>query len=344
MAVRDLPEYPPFASELPKGAAKQSAKISSVLITTADPKARVGVTATVNGKQYDLSDPSVTPPVGVQARPTLAGVGFGGGESVTIDTSKVKTFTLASKVVNGASAKTPITLSIDSPTRPRVTLRSTVTEGAESGGAFAVDASGRVTVSVAPGSESSVNVSNGLNGVEFPVTSTSNIEIDEGDGRGIVQVSFVDLDGNVLGTYNVKNDNPNGDAVDTVVDFDPATGKFTSTKTVVEPEEIDEEAIAAFDQRFVVGADAGDGAGANPGAGSDSGSDAGSPSDPGANNDSGSGSDAGSGSGSNADSGANNDSGSGSDAGSGSGSKADPGANNDSGADANDDPEADPSP
>ena len=283
MASRDLPELPPFGAPAPKGAAKgavkQSANISSVLVTSADPKARVGVTVTVGGKKYDLSDPTVAPPAGVRARPMLAGVGFGGGESVTIDTSKVTSFSVSPKVVKGSSAKTPITLSIDSATRPRVTLRSTATEGADTESVFAVDAKGRVTVSVAPGSESTVNVANGLNGVEFPVTSESNVAVDQGDARGVVHVSYVDDNGKVLGTYNVSEDNPNGDAVNTVVDFDPATGKFTATKTVEEPAELDEAVIQAFDQTFTPGAEPGGASGTDSGTGTDSGSDSGNGSD-----------------------------------------------------------------
>ncbi len=336
MAVRDLPEYPPFAADAPKGAAKQSAKISNVLITSADPKARVGVTATVNGKKYDLSDLTVAAPAGVRARPMLAGVGFGGGESITIDTSKVKSFSVSPKVVKGSAAKTPITMSIDTPTRPRVTLRSSATEGAESAAAFAVDARGRVTVSVEPGSDSSVNISNGLNGVEFPVSSESNVEIDEGDARGVVHVSYVDEDGNVLGTYNVKNDNPDGDAVDTVVEFDPVTGKFTSRSTVIEAEDVDEEQVQAFNQHFVAGADTGADAESNAESDSGSGGSSSSKSDSGANDDSGSDS----GSGNESDAGSGSGSGGASGTAAGSGAKNDPGSNSGSGVE--DDPEADP--
>ena len=277
MASRDLPEAPPFGDPTVKGAAKKSATLSSVLVTSPDPKARVGVTVTVEGKKYDLSDPTVAPPPGVRARPMLAGVGFGGGESVTIDTTKVKTFAVSPKVVKSSSSKTPVTLSIDSSTRPRVTLHSSVTDTTEADAAFAVDAKGRVTVSVSPDSDSTVNVSNGLNGVEFPVTSDANVEVDEGDARGVVHVSYVDDNGKVLGTYNVDEENANGDAVDTVVEFDLATGKFTSKSTVVEADDVDENEISD------TGSDPGSGSGSNPGNGSDPGSDPGSDggSDPG---------------------------------------------------------------
>ena len=277
MASRDLPEAPPFGDPTVKGAAKKSATVSSVLVTSPDPKARVGVTVTVEGKKYDLSDPTVAPPPGVRARPMLAGVGFGGGESVTIDTTKVKTFAVSPKVVKSSSSKTPVTLSIDSSTRPRVTLHSSVTDTTEADAAFAVDAKGRVTVSVSPDSDSTVNVSNGLNGVEFPVTSDANVEVDEGDARGVVHVSYVDDNGKVLGTYNVDEENANGDAVDTVVEFDLATGKFTSKSTVVEADDVDENEISD------TGSDPGSGSGSNPGNGSDPGSDPGSDggSDPG---------------------------------------------------------------
>ena len=299
MASRDLPEAPPFGDPTVKGAAKKSATLSSVLVTSPDPKARVGVTVTVEGKKYDLSDPTVAPPPGVRARPMLAGVGFGGGESVTIDSTKVKTFAVSPKVVKSSSSKTPITLSIDSSTRPRVTLHSSVTDTTEADAAFAVDAKGRVTVSVSPDSDSTVNVSNGLNGVEFPVTSDANVAVDEGDARGVVHVSYVDDNGKVLGTYNVDEENANGDAVDTVVEFDLATGKFTSKSTVVEADDVDENEIEAFDKQFGAGADSGEsadsgsdsdtgsdpgsGSGSNPGNGSDPGSDPGSDggSDPG---------------------------------------------------------------
>ena len=275
MASRDLPEAPPFGDPTVKGAAKKSATVSSVLVTSPDPKARVGVTVTVEGKKYDLSDPTVAPPPGVRARPMLAGVG--GGESVTIDTTKVKTFAVSPKVVKSSSSKTPVTLSIDSSTRPRVTLHSSVTDTTEADAAFAVDAKGRVTVSVSPDSDSTVNVSNGLNGVEFPVTSDANVAVDEGDARGVVHVSYVDDNGKVLGTYNVDEENANGDAVDTVVEFDLATGKFTSKSTVVEADDVDENEISD------TGADPGSGSGSNPGNGSDPGSDPGSDggSDPG---------------------------------------------------------------
>ena len=277
MASRDLPEAPPFGDPTVKGAAKKSATVSSVLVTSPDPKARVGVTVTVEGKKYDLSDPTVAPPPGVRARPMLAGVGFGGGESVTIDTTKVKTFAVSPKVVKSSSSKTPVTLSIDSSTRPRVTLHSSVTDTTEADAAFAVDAKGRVTVSVSPDSDSTVNVSNGLNGVEFPVTSDANVAVDEGDARGVVHVSYVDDNGKVLGTYNVDEENANGDAVDTVVEFDLATGKFTSKSTVVEADDVDENEISD------TGSDPGSGSGSNPGNGSDPGSDPGSDggSDPG---------------------------------------------------------------
>jgi hypothetical protein len=336
MDVRDLPEFPPFSPDAPKGKVKQSAKISSVVITSADPQARVGVTATVNGKNYDLSDHTVAAPPGVHARPTLAGVGFGGGESVTIDTSKVKSFKLSPKVVKGSSARTPITMSIDSLTRPRVTLRSTITQGAEDGTAFAVDAKGRVTVSVAPDSESTVSVANGLNGVEFPLASGENVEVNGGDSQGTVEVSYVDDDGQVLGTYDVEDDNPGGDAVDTVVDFDPDTGEFTSKSIVVEAEEYDEGAVQAYEDNAVTGANE------DSNANSESTSGAVSRSDSSMNSDLGSDAETDSGSSANTDSGSDQGAGLGSE--SNNDPASDPGADSGagSGSDANSDPGSDP--
>ena len=324
MESRNLPASAPFDDSTAKGATRGNA-VSHLLVTSPDPQSRVGFDVTVDGQTYDTTDPAVVLPEGVMARSTLGAVLSGKGMAVTVDRSVVKSFSASPRARNGSLDQTPVTMSIDSVGSPRITVRAASSEATEADTSFAVNRRGQVKVASADGSNADVNVSNGLNSVDFPLPDDIDMTVDTG-GDGVADIEYLDEEGNVVGEFAVDDETENGDVIDALAEFDEDSGEFDLSEDVAEADEVDQAALDAF---------AGDGsADDDSGANSDSdmGSDSGADADSGADSEGDSGADA--------DSGAGGDSGGDSEPDDG----ADPGADTggDSGGDAGDDPGADP--
>ena len=225
MSSRTLPTSAPFADRRPKGSDRNSAT-SQLLVTSPDPAARVGFLITVDGKTYDTTDPTVVLPAGVVARSSLGAIRSGTGTWATVDHSIVESFTASPAPANIDSSRSPVTMSVDAPKRPRVTMRTTSIESASDDTSMSVDSDGAVTVAAADGSSAEVNVSNGVNGVDFPLPDGVDMSVDPGEDDGVADIEFVDSQGDVVGTYEVDDESKDGSVVDSTAVLDPDTGEF----------------------------------------------------------------------------------------------------------------------
>ncbi len=346
MESRNLPASAPFDDSTAKGATRGNA-VSHLLVTSPDPQSRVGFDVTVDGQTYDTTDPTVVLPAGVMARSTLGAVLSGKGMAVTVDRSVVKSFSASPRARNGSSGQTPVTMSIDSVGSPRITVRAASSEATEADTSFTVNRRGQVEVASADGSGADVNVSNGLNSVDFPLPDGIDMTVETG-GDGVADIEYLDEDGNVVGEFAVDDETENGDVIDALAEFDEDSGEFDLSEDVAEADEVDQAALEAFVDDESSESDSG--ASSDSDMGSDSGvdspGDAGEDADSGADSQGDSGADADSGADSQGDSGADADPGAGGDSGGGSepDDGADPGADTggDSGGGAGDDPAADP--
>ena len=229
MDSRALPAPAPFANRRSRGAAGRTANTSELLVTSPDPDARLGFMLTINGQTYDTTDPTVALPAGVVARSVLGAVRSGKGMKVSVDGSLVTSFKAAPTPANGGPAQPPVTMSVDSGSSPRVTLRQDADESGEDDASMSVDSSGSIDVAAADGADAEVNVSNGVSSVDFPLPDGIDMSVDPGEQDGVADVGFVDEDGNIVGTYEVDDETEDGSVVDSTAVFDSDSGDFDVT-------------------------------------------------------------------------------------------------------------------
>ena len=333
MESRTLPAESPFTDGEAKGAAAN--KTSQLLVTSPNPSTRLGLQLAIGGTTYDLSDPTTELPDGVIARSTLGSVLSGKGLAVSVDRTKVGAFTAELSTPGAQAGTVPVTMSIDDPSSPRVTLRGVVDPGTGTSASFSVGKGGRVTVDPAEIGGAEVNVSNGLISADFDLPEGVDMSVGARDGNGVAEIEYFDEDGSSIGVYEVEYETEDGTVVDIVADFDETSGEFDVTEEAAEAESVDTALLTALEDDLGEegGAPAGDEGGSNAGE-EGSGQDladeaAGDGTDGAVDTGAGDGTDNGSGSGSDNGSGSGSDNGSGSGSDSGSGSGSDSGSTND---------------
>jgi len=245
MESRSLPAVPPFADEVTKGAAGN--KTSQLLVTSPDPSTRLGLQLTIGGTTYDLSDPTTDLPDGVIARSTLGSVLSGKGLAVAVDRTKVGAFTAALSTPDAQAGTLPVTMSIDDPSSPRVTLRGVVDQGSGSAAAFRVGKSGQVTVDPAEIGDAEVNVSNGLSSADFDLPEGVDMRVGARDGDGATDIDYLDEDGDSIGAFELEYETEDGTVVDIVADFDENSGDFDISVEEAEAEDIDTALLAVWE-------------------------------------------------------------------------------------------------
>jgi hypothetical protein len=260
MESRSLPAESPFTDEVTKGAAGN--KTSQLLVTSPDPSTRLGLQLTIGSTTYDLSDPTTDLPDGVIARSTLGSVLSGKGLAVAVDRTKVGAFTAALSTPDAQAGTLPVTMSIDDPSSPRVTLRGVVDQGAGTSASFRVGKGGRVTVDPAEIGSAEVNVSNGLSSADFDLSEGVDMSVSARDGDGATEIEYINEDGEAIGAYELEYETEDGNVVDIVADFDEKSGDFDVTEEAAEADEVDTALLAAWEDDLV---DEGDLAAGNDG-------------------------------------------------------------------------------
>lgn len=239
MGSRALPAPAPFAD----GPSKQSAT-RELLVTSPDPTARVGFLLTIDGQTYDTTDPTVVLPTGVVARSVLGAVRSGKGMKVTIDKRMVQSFKASPATRQAGAGQPPITMSIDSGGSPRITLRQDAVESREGGAWISMGANGTINLAADDGADAQVNVSNGLNGVDFPLPDGVDMSVDPGERDGVASVEFIDAGANVIGAYEVDDETDSGSVVDSSAVFDATSGDFDVTSQEAEVSFVSAEVFA----------------------------------------------------------------------------------------------------
>jgi hypothetical protein len=265
MDSRSLPAESPFTDGEAKGAAAN--KTSQLLVTSPDPSTRLGLELAIGGTTYDLSDPTIDLPDGVIARSTLGSVLSGKGLAVSVDRTKVGAFTAALSVPGDQAQTLPVTMSIDDPNSPRVTLRGVVDQGTGTSASFSVGKGGRVTVDPAEIGGAEVNVSNGLISADFDLPEGVDMSVGARGSDGVAEIEYLDEDGQAIGTYEVEYETEDGNVVDIVADFDEKSGDFDVTEEAAEAEDVDTALLSALEDDLgdEGGAPAGDEGGNNAG-------------------------------------------------------------------------------
>jgi hypothetical protein len=246
MESRSLPAEAPFADGPAKGAAAK--KTSQLLVTSPDPSTRLGLQLAIGGTTYDLSDPTTDLPDGVIARATLGSVLSGKGLAVAVDRTKVGAFTAALSVPGNQTGTLPVTMSIDDPNSPRVTLRGVVDQGTGTSASFNVGKGGRVTVDPAEIGGAEVNVSNGLSSADFDLPDGVDMSVSARDGDGATDIEYINEDGDSIGAFELEYETDDGNVVDIVADFDVNSGDFDISVEEAEAEEIDTALLAVWQE------------------------------------------------------------------------------------------------
>ena len=249
MESRSLPGESPFTDEVAKGTAGN--KTSQLLVTSPDPSTRVGLQLTIGSTTYDLSDPTTDLPDGVIARSTLGSVLSGKGLAVAVDRTKVGAFTAALSTPDAKAGTLPVTMSIDDPSSPRVTLRGVVDQGVGTSASFRVGKGGRVTVDPAEIGGAEVNVSNGLSSADFDLPEGVDMSVSARDGDGATEIEYINEDGEAIGAYELEYETDDGNVVDIVADFDEKSGDFDVTEEAAEADEVDTALLAAWEDDLV---------------------------------------------------------------------------------------------
>lgn len=249
MESRSLPGESPFTDEVAKGTTGN--KTSQLLVTSPDPNTRLGLQLAIGGTTYDLSDSTTDLPDGVIARSTLGSVLAGKGLAVSVDRTKVGAFTAALSTPDAQAGTVPVTMSIDDPGSPRVTLRGVVDQGTGMSASFRVGKGGRVTVDPAEIGGAEVNVSNGLSSADFDLPEGVDMSVSARDGDGATEIEYINEDGEAIGAYEVEYETEDGNVVDIVADFDEKSGDFDVTEEAAEADEVDTALLAAWEESLL---------------------------------------------------------------------------------------------
>ena len=249
MESRALPGESPFTDEVAKGTTGN--KTSQLLVTSPDPSTRLGLQLAIGGTTYDLSDPTTDLPDGVIARSTLGSVLAGKGLAVSVDRTKVGAFTAALSTPDAQAGTVPVTMSIDDPGSPRVTLRGVVDQGTGMSASFRVGKGGRVTVDPAEIGGAEVNVSNGLSSADFDLPEGVDMSVSARDGDGATDIEYINEDGEAIGAYQLEYETEDGNVVDIVADFDEQSGDFDVTEEAAEAEDVDPALLKALEDDLV---------------------------------------------------------------------------------------------
>jgi hypothetical protein len=283
----------PFPS--PFGDAEEGGKTSHIMVTSADRDAEFQVVLTVDGRLYDTRDPGVSLPDGVHVRSVLGSSQLlaGNWSSITVDRAKVKTFSMALAAGGDEAATVPVTMSVDGGEMPRTTVR--YEWDLEPQGVYepmTVDADGNVAIDFADMGGAVVNVSNGLNSANLPVSDAMiadglSLEVGALDGDGTSTIDFENEDGESLGEYELGDDSETGEVTEILAEFDPESGEFEETMSEIDAVPVDTEAIAFLEDLEDAVLDEGYGSDNGTDAGVDDGTDDNGVEDPGGTDDSG---------------------------------------------------------
>ena len=273
-------ELTPMASRLqtpfpaPFTDKKGDGKTSQIMLTSPDPDARLGVLLTIDGKVYDTRDASVVLPAGVNIRSTVGSspVLLGNWMSMTINRDKVGPFAAEIARQGDETSPIPVTMSIDDPTSPRVTLRAI--DDDQGAIVFDVARDGALDLKVAAATSAAVNVANGLNGANFPLPGGVNMRVLPFD-NGVAEIGFFDEDDRLIGKFPLSDESESGSVTEIQAEFQPGEdgeqGYFEVTEQEVAPEEVDEGELSWLKELN----EAGEAYEGNNNSGDDNGSDTG---------------------------------------------------------------------
>jgi hypothetical protein len=239
---------------------KSGGKTSQLLITSPNPDSRLGVRLAIGSAVYDIGDPNVALPAGVNVRSTLGAVPMatsvspvldGNWVSVIIDRDQVGEFK-ATLVPNEDQIELiPVTMSIDDPGSPRVTLRAITDPDESESVSFDVGLFGEVKINFDGVTNSKVNVANGVNSANFPVPDGVSMKVDSRDPDGETTINFInEQDGEIIGEFELSDESDSGSVTEInakfIVDED-GNGSFEVTEEEVEAVEVDENWIKSVE-------------------------------------------------------------------------------------------------
>jgi hypothetical protein len=231
---------------------KRGGKTSQLMLTSPDPSAKLGISLTIDGTEYNTGDPDAKlrlPPVGVVVRTVRSaeGVMDGNWTIVTVDREQVGDFEATIALQGQPTESVPVTMSIDDPGSPRVTTRAFADSSDAEAVSFEVARDGAVNVSAAPEANATVNVANGLNGANFELFEGVSMRVDSLDDDGVSEVTYIDDEtGEFLGEFDLSDESDNGSVTEIEADFtidEDGTGSFEVTEEEVRAEEVDENWI-----------------------------------------------------------------------------------------------------
>lgn len=267
-----------------------AAPTTNFFVTTPDPEARVGLSLTVDGVVYDASDADVVLPDGVAVRSNV-GLKFGNGMVVEVDQTKATSVSLSPKAKGAGGKNLPITLSSYRDGRPRVTLRGEADASGSGSASMTVDKTGKVSAVAGTGSQAVVNVAGVTRSLDFRLPAEAGLTLGPAGGSddsGAYEVTLMDSDGELLGTFDFESETESGDLVAGQVSFDMETGEFTVDEEEVDPELLDEDLLRSLVSMEPDTTGAQSGSAPDAQSGSQAGSDSASGGDAGSGGDSGS--------------------------------------------------------
>jgi hypothetical protein len=187
----------------------------------------------------------------------------------------------------------PVTMSVDGGEIPRTTVRyewNLDPQGAHE--PMTVDADGNVAIDFADMDGVEVNVSNGLNSANLPVSDAMiadglRLEVGALNGDGTSTIDFENEDGESLGEYELGDDSESGEVTEILAEFDPESGEFEETMSEIDAVPVDTEALVFLEDLEDAVLEEGDGSDNGTDAGVDDGTDDSGVEDPDGTDDSG---------------------------------------------------------
>lgn len=243
MDSRQLPAEAPFTDQA--GSGSLGSTTSQILVTTPTPGNRFSVLLRIGGRTYDTSDPMVQLPEGVSVHNALGARLAGAGLALAVDRSRVGAFTVTLRS-SRSSGSAPVTMSIDDPRSPRITLRGDVPPGTSTAASYTVSANGRTTVNSSGITDARVNVSRGRISANFSPPTGVDMRIDPQAADASPTIDFIDDHGKALGSYELAPDSGNDAVVAVTANFNAKSGGFEVVTTEAGAAKIDDSLLPAF--------------------------------------------------------------------------------------------------
>jgi hypothetical protein len=252
MIVRKLPGEVPFSTSENTVEMKGSSNdaMTTVMMTSPMPNVRVGMTLTIDGRDFSVTDTRSELPVGVVARPLLNGTDSANGLVLLVDRGAVPNFDIEGLVL-ASTDLTPknngdFTLSIEAPGDSRLVVRARTLTSAKGIATIQARQDRGVSVTSSAGKSVQAVVTQGRKSLSALIPAGGQLDVTLGSQNEQLGINFTEGPNSPNMVLDFAGPLMSKDVTNTVVQKDPGTGRIQLTTTAHPALSIDWDSVRAL--------------------------------------------------------------------------------------------------